>query len=295
MIDVGGKLPTARRATASGALKMSRAAFDMVRKKTLPKGDVLAIAEIAGLQGAKRTADLLPLCHPLPLESVAVSFTLDPKLPGVRAKCEARAFAKTGVEMEALSGVSAALLCVWDLVKQVDPLLEILDIRLDEKRGGKSDVARVSGRAAVVTVSDTRTKKTDESGPILVEGLARLGLKVTGPVLVKDETAKIAETVRTLAQTHRLIVTTGGTGLGPRDVTPEALRPLFDREIPGIAELLRNNPAVPGAALSRSAAGQLEKTLIVCLPGSRGGASDGLAVLSRLLPHALHVIEGGGH
>jgi cyclic pyranopterin phosphate synthase len=300
MIDVGGKAPTARRARASGAIKMSRGAYKLVAAKKLPKGDVLSIAEIAGLQGAKRCADLLPLCHPLPLDSVAVTFTLDAKLPGVRAACEASAFAKTGVEMEALAGVNAALLCCWDLVKQVDPNLEILDVKLDFKKGGKSDVVSVPAKtpAAVVVVSDSRSKgkAKDETGPLLVAGLKQLGFSVDRPVVVGDDKTAISMAVRlAAAEGARVIVTTGGTGLGPRDVTPEALRHLFDREVPGIGEAMRNNPAVPGAALSRSVAGQLGDSLVVCLPGSKGGVRDGLKTLAPLLPHALHVMKGGGH
>lgn len=307
MIDVGGKAPTRRRAVASGALKMGRAAYKLVAARRLPKGDALALGEAAGLMGAKKAADLLPLCHPLPLDAVAVRFTLDPRLPGVRVECEARAFAKTGVEMEALAGVNAALLCVWDLVKQVDAALTITDVRLELKEGGKSDFRRGKisatggnlGRAAVIVVSDTRSrgKKKDETGPLLAGGLKSLGFTVARPKLVPDEKTAIAMAVRNAAaRGARLVVTTGGTGLSPRDVTPEAVAALCDRAVPGIAEALRaSNPGLPAAALSRSYAGQLGDTLVVALPGSKGGVKDGLRTLSPLVGHALHVMNGGGH
>jgi len=138
MIDVGGKQPTARRAVAAGRIQMSAAAFDALRRGTNPKGDVLAQAEVAGMMAAKRTADLLPLCHPLPLDQVAVRFELVPASREVVARCEAAATAKTGVEMEVLAGVCGALLAVYDLCKAVDPVLTITDVHLEVKEGGKS-------------------------------------------------------------------------------------------------------------------------------------------------------------
>ena len=138
MIDVGEKAATRRRALATGRIRMSRAAFDAVRERSNPKGDVLAQAEVAGLLAAKRTSDVIPLCHPLPLDQVLVRFELDAAACSVVAYCEAAAVAKTGVEMEALAGVTGALLAVYDLSKAVDPVLTISDVRLVVKEGGKS-------------------------------------------------------------------------------------------------------------------------------------------------------------
>jgi len=138
MIDVGEKPPTRRRALASGRLQMSAAAFEALRAGKNPKGDVLAQAEVAGMLAAKRTAELIPLCHPLPLDQVRVAFELVPATCSVVATCEASATARTGVEMEALHGVTGALLAVYDLCKAVDPVLVISDVHLAVKEGGKS-------------------------------------------------------------------------------------------------------------------------------------------------------------
>jgi cyclic pyranopterin monophosphate synthase len=138
MIDVGEKAPTKRRALARGRIQMSREAFDAIKNRTNPKGDVLAQAEVAGIFAAKRTSDLLPLCHPLPLDQVLVRFELVDEWCSVIASCEAAATAKTGVEMEALCGVSGALLAIHDLAKAVDPAITISDIHLSIKEGGKS-------------------------------------------------------------------------------------------------------------------------------------------------------------
>jgi cyclic pyranopterin monophosphate synthase len=138
MIDVGEKPATKRRALARGRIEMSRAAFDAIRDRRNPKGDVLAQAEVAGILAAKRTSEAIPLCHPLALDQVLVRFELVEDACSVLAFCEASATARTGVEMEALHGVTAALLAIYDLSKAVDPVLAISDVHLSVKEGGKS-------------------------------------------------------------------------------------------------------------------------------------------------------------
>jgi cyclic pyranopterin phosphate synthase len=138
MVDVSPKRTTARRAVAEGAITMSREAFALVKANRVEKGDVLRVAELAGIGGAKRTADLIPLCHPLALDHVGVKATLDPKLPGVRVRAEARLKGRTGVEMEALAACAVALLAVYDMVKAVDRGMTIGEIRLLAKSGGRS-------------------------------------------------------------------------------------------------------------------------------------------------------------
>jgi cyclic pyranopterin phosphate synthase len=138
MVDVAGKPITARAAVAEGAVRMSEAAFRLVAEGATAKGDVLAVAEIAGTLAAKRTAELIPLCHPLPLDQVTVEATLDESLPGVRIRAVAKAVARTGVEMEALTAASVACLTVYDMAKAADRGMEIVGVRLVEKTGGKS-------------------------------------------------------------------------------------------------------------------------------------------------------------
>lgn len=138
MVDVGPKRVTARRADAAGEIRMSRAAFALVRENRSAKGDVLRVAELAGVMAAKRAAELVPLCHPIGLDHVDVTATLDPALPGVRVRAEARVVAKTGVEMEALAACAVALLTVYDMVKAADRSMTIGGIRLLAKSGGRS-------------------------------------------------------------------------------------------------------------------------------------------------------------
>lgn len=138
MVDVGAKPVTARAAAAEGAVRMSDAAFRLVAEGHAAKGDVLAVAEIAGTQAAKRTAELIPLCHPLALDVVTVEATLDEGLPGVRVRAVVKAVGRTGVEMEALTAAAVACLTVYDMAKAADRGMEILAVRLVEKTGGKS-------------------------------------------------------------------------------------------------------------------------------------------------------------
>jgi cyclic pyranopterin phosphate synthase len=146
MVDVSAKPDTSRTARATGSIRMSRAAFDAVVGNTVAKGDVLGVARVAGIMAAKRTAELIPLCHPLPLHDIGVTLTPDPALPGVRAEVVARTVGKTGVEMEALTGVSVALLTVYDMTKALDREMAISDISLAAKTGGAGgEYARLDG------------------------------------------------------------------------------------------------------------------------------------------------------
>ena len=138
MVDVSDKEPTDRTATAAGHLKCAPETLDQVRAGTTPKGAVIDTAELAGVMAAKRTADLIPLCHPLPLTKAAVTIEIDGALPGFRVTSEVRTHAVTGVEMEALPAVSVACLTLFDMLKAVDRTMTIGGIEVTSKTGGKS-------------------------------------------------------------------------------------------------------------------------------------------------------------
>jgi cyclic pyranopterin phosphate synthase len=138
MVDVSAKPETARRATAQGSIRMSSAALEAIRRNQIQKGDVLGVARLAGIMAAKRTSELIPLCHPLPIHDVQVTIDLDKALPGLRAEASVATSAKTGVEMEAITAVAIALVTVYDMAKAIDRAMVIGDIKLVAKSGGQS-------------------------------------------------------------------------------------------------------------------------------------------------------------
>jgi len=284
MVDVSGKEVTARAATASGRVLLSPAAVAALRDGTVPKGDALAVARIAGIQGAKRTPDLIPLCHPIGLHSVTVELEVTDE--GVRITATARTADRTGVEMEALTAVSVGALALIDMIKE--------DGRQDR------DLAQAMIKALAITVSNRAAAGVyaDRSGPVLVELLRSAGCEVDGPQVVADGDPVEAALRDALRTGYDVVVTTGGTGLTPTDLTPEMTRKVLDREVPGIADAIRQEGAaagVPASVLSRGLAGLAGQTLIVNLPGSTGGVRDGMAVLSRVLAHAVDQARGGDH
>jgi cyclic pyranopterin phosphate synthase len=146
MVDVSAKPDTNRLARATGSIRMSREAYEAILANSVRKGDVLGVARVAGIMAAKRTSELIPLCHPLPLHDCGLAIAPDPALPGFRIEATARTVGKTGVEMEALTGVAVALLTVYDMAKALDKSMVISDISLAQKVGGAGgEYARLDG------------------------------------------------------------------------------------------------------------------------------------------------------
>ena len=321
MADIRDKRPTRRRAVAMGELLAGPVAWPMIVARRLPKGDALMMAEMAGLQGAKQAPALMPLCHPLPLELVRVRCEPIGDRQAIRVYCECAAEARTGVEMEALAGASAALLTLYDLSKPVEPALAIGGIRLLFKEGGKHglwihpegmdeadrayyqpcDLARLDNvPCAVVTLSDraSRGEYEDKSGPVLRQGLQLLGGDVQNVAVLADGIEPLASHLRALARRGiRLCLCTGGTGLGPYDLTPEALRLVAGRRVEGLAEMIRSQSAqhTPWAWLSRAEVVQVDHMLVFALPGSPRAAQQGMDILAPLLAHALAMVDGRPH
>lgn len=294
MVDVSDKAVTKRTATATGRFSSTAEVMALVRADDLPKADVLSTARIAGIQGAKRTSDLIPLCHQLALSSVTVDFSIDDT--SIEITATATTTGKTGVEMEALTAVAIAGLTLHDMTKAVDPFSVLGDIRLQSKTGGKSRSAVRASTAAVVVASTGGAAGTrdDTTGPQIADWLRERGYQVDHSIIADKDVA--TELARVVATSPAVIITTGGTGMTPTDQTPEATRALLTRELPGVAEAIRARgmAKVPTAALSRGLAGTAGNTVIVNLPGSAGGVKDGLAVLDELLDHLVAQVAGGG-
>jgi cyclic pyranopterin phosphate synthase len=307
MVDVGDKPITARRAVAGAVVRMRPVVLATLLDAGGPKGNVLVTARLAGIGAAKRTSELIPLCHPLPLDVVEVELTPDRETGLVEIRAEARATARTGVEMEALTAASIAALTLYDMAKALQRDIVIERVELLEKSGGRSgkyrrqEVRRAEHEAVVVTCSNRSAagEREDTSGPALVAALRDAGFDVAPEALVvADDEALIASTLTRLADAgHRLILTTGGTGLAPTDVTPAATRRVIDGDAPGMAELMRaaGIASTPMAALSRGVVGTRGTTLIANLPGSPKGATESFTALVPVLRHALDQLAGEDH
>ncbi|ARM31645.1 bifunctional molybdenum cofactor biosynthesis protein MoaC/MoaB [Prosthecochloris sp. HL-130-GSB] len=299
MVDVTGKPGTVRSATASGYIRMQPATVQMLASGDMPKGNVLTTAHIAGVQAAKQTAHLIPMCHQLNLSWVDVSFEVDPDRIVITSVSRTRE--STGVEMEALTAVSVAALTIYDMCKAVDKTMEIGGIRLVSKTGGRtSSAVSCLPRAAVLVMSDacSRGEREDRSGEILRAGLEKAGCRDVVLRIVADEPAEITAALQELTdQGAELVLTSGGTGLGPRDVTIDTLQPLFTRRLPGIEQALLQwgQSKLRTAMLSRLAAGMIGDVMVICLPGSSGAASDALEVLVPPVFHAFSMLRGEGH
>jgi cyclic pyranopterin phosphate synthase len=302
VIDISRKASTLRTAVARAEVRMSADTIGVIQRGEVPKGDPLPVARVAGIQAAKSTSALIPYCHPLPLDFVGVEFELGESAVTITAT--ARAIHKTGVEMEALTAASAAALTVYDMLKMLDDSLKIAEIALVSKTGGKSDFRdefEAPLRAAVLVMSDSIAagKKDDRSGRAIVDRLKRESVEVVEYRIVPDDEALIEQTLRSYADEMHLdlVITTGGTGLGPRDRTPEAMAKVIEREAPGISEALRSygQARTPRAMLSRGRAGVRGKTLIVSLPGSTRGVQESLDALFPGVLHAFGMLAGGGH
>jgi cyclic pyranopterin phosphate synthase len=312
MVDVGDKPVTARRAVAGATVRMRPEVLATLLDAGGPKGDAFVTARLAGIGAAKHTATLIPLWHPLPLDRVDVELTPDRDAGTVAIRAEARVTARTGVEMEALVAASVAALTLVDMAKALQRDIVVERVELLAKSGGRSgdyrsdaseapDATAATHEAVVVTCSNRSAagEREDTSGPALVAALRDAGFDVaTTAVVVADDEEQIAALLLRLADAgHRLILTTGGTGLTPTDVTPAATRRVIDREVPGLAELMRATglAATPMAALSRGVVGARGHTLMVNLPGSPKGATESLDALLPVLRHALEQLAGGDH
>ncbi len=300
MVDVSWKFETGREAEAVGKIRLPCQVIDMIKSGGVEKGDVLKVSEIAGIMAAKRVAELLPFCHPIPVDRVEVKATLVDDGVAVRAKVFG--VWRTGYEMEAMMAVSVALLNVYDMCKPYTDNMVIEEVRLVSKEGGKSDWGEdLEGlKVSVVTISDSASAGTaeDVSGKELIKALEKAKAAVVGYKVIPDDVERIRETVAQFAEISDVVVTTGGTGLSPKDVTPEALSTLIVKEIKGFGEAMRimGVKATPRALLSRTVSGVLGNgSLVVALPGSVKGALESLAIVIHLIKHALSMARGERH
>ena len=302
MFDVGAKPDSYRTARAQAVLNIKPNTAVMIRQGKSPKGDIVEAAKIAATSGAKKTSDLIPYCHPIPLDHIEVQVSV--KSNAIEVDVTVKSIWKTGVEMEALSGACIGALTIYDMLKPVDNSLFISSVRLVEKSGGMGGFATKQGnkiRAGVIVVSDSVSagKRVDKSGKFIVKALKDKNIDVIKYKVIPDDSSAIEKLLVKYSDVFalNLIVTAGGTGLSHRDVTPEATRNVIEKEITGIAEGSRayGQRRTPLSMLSRGVAGIRGTSLIINIPGSLRAVSESLDFLFPGLEHALKMIEGYGH
>lgn len=302
MVNITAKQTTLRKAIASATIRVSlQSTMDAVQQRKVPKGDVFEFSRAAGLLAIKKTSDMIPDCHPLPVEYAAIFHEVE----GLEIKIlvEVHTVYKTGVEVEAMHGAAITALTIYDMLKPLDKDVSIGSIRLEQKKGGKSEIKYQypeTVSCAVITCSDSVSKgeNPDLSGDIITGKLGQYRLTVSVREAIPDDFEGIQEKARELVgKGIQLIIFTGGTGLSPRDVTPDAIRPLVERDIPGLVEAARHygQQRTPYAMLSRGIAGFAGNSLIMTLPGSPRGAEESMDAVFPYILHVFRVKEGVRH
>jgi cyclic pyranopterin monophosphate synthase len=293
MVDVGDKPETLRVAVAQAIIKVESTTMDLIKEGNSPKGNIVDAARLSATLAAKKTWELLPYCHPVDIDFIRVDITLQEK--SIEVLVNVKNIAKTGVEMEAMTGACVGALTIYDMLKPVDENLSIESIRLVNKEGGLNTFFEKFDRklrSGVIVTSDSRGKKQDKSGKIIIDRLLKYAFEVVEYKIIPDEIPLIESELKRFCDDLGidLLLTTGGTGLGPRDVTPEATKKIIQKEINGVSEALRSygQRRTPLSMLSRGTAGIRGHTVIVNLPGSVKGVSESLDCL---FPGILHVYK----
>jgi cyclic pyranopterin monophosphate synthase len=301
MYDISDKPDTLRTAVAQAIVKVSPTTVTLVNEGKIPKGNIFDAAKISANMAAKRTWELLPYCHPISIDHIAVNFNMIAE-GRINIIVTVKNVDKTGVEMEALTGACIAALTIYDMLKPVDNNLEIESIRLLEKTGGLSSFIQTYNRtlrAAVLVLSDSRGEKEDKSGKVILERLAKYGVELKEYKILADEQKVIEFELVRLCDSLGvdIVLTSGGTGAGPRDVTPEATGNVIERPVSGITEALRayGQKRTPLSMLSRGIGGVRGSTVIVNLPGSVRAVRESLDSLFPGILHIFQMLEGHSH
>lgn len=301
MVNITHKNNTLRKAIATAVVQVSsEQTIDAVLNNKVPKGNVFEMSKTAGLFAAKKTSDVIPDCHPLPIEFTAITF--DVRGLEIHIFTEIHTIYKTGVEVEAMHSASVVALTMYDMLKPIDKNIEVKSIKLVDKKGGKSDIKDTAEgvKSAVIVCSDTISagKKEDKAGKAIIAHLEKLNIENQEYKIIPDEILEIQSNVkRLISEGKNLVIITGGTGLSKRDVTPEAIKPLLDREIPGVAEQIRayGQDRTPYSMLSRSVVGTIGEALVMALPGSTKGASESMEAIFPVILHIYKIFKGGKH
>jgi cyclic pyranopterin monophosphate synthase len=300
MFDVGDKSETLRTAVAQAIIKVEPTTVTLIKEGKSPKGSIFDAARLSATMAAKRAWDLLPYCHPIPIDSINADVSL--KEQSIEVTVEVKNVAKTGVEMEALTGACIAALTIYDMLKPVDEMLSIESVRVLKKHGGlKTFIERFDRKlkAAVLVTSDSRGEDKDESGKIVIDRLVKNGFDIVEYKVISDEADVLESQLKRFSDELKvdMVITSGGTGLGPRDITPETTKKVIQKEVSGVSEFLRayGQKRTPLSMLSRGVAGIRGTTVIINLPGSVKAVSESLDSLFPGIMHIYKMLWGQGH
>ncbi|MBI1729192.1 bifunctional molybdenum cofactor biosynthesis protein MoaC/MoaB [Candidatus Acetothermia bacterium] len=295
MRDISHKVETLREALAETWISVPGELQPLLEQGKTEKGDALEIARAAGIMAAKRTWELIPLCHPIPVFHVEIKYHFEKG--GLRIQVRVKSIASTGVEMEALTAASITALTVYDMLKPYNQEIEIGYLKLVSKTGGKSDYREKIEppiKTAVIVLSDSVAsgKKEDRAGEAVIFRLeADKNVEILSYEILPDDAQALAKRVKELVNEGAdLLLTVGGTGLSHTDITVETLQPLIEREIPGLMEAARNHgqKRTRYSMLSRGIAGMIGDTLVITMPGSTKGAKE---TFDALFPAVLHIFQ----
>jgi cyclic pyranopterin monophosphate synthase len=300
MYDISNKPESFRTAIAQAIVKMNSDTITLIRDGKSPKGNVFEAVRFSASMAAKRTWELIPYCHPIPIDTVKVDMSL--KQHSVEVIVEVKNVAKTGVEMEALTAASIGALTIYDMLKPVDEMLSIESVKLLKKSGGLRTFYESPGvplKAAVLVTSDSRGEKEDRSGKIVKDRLTGNDFSIIEYQIIPNKSDLIQSELKRFCDELKLdiVITCGGTGVGPNDVTPEATKNIIEKELCGISETLRifGQRRTPFSMLSRGVAGIRATTVIINLPGSVKAVSESLDSLFPGIMHIFKMLKGRKH
>ena len=301
MVDITHKKNSLRIATAQAIVKVgSHETIDAINNKQVPKGDVFEMSKAVGLLGFKKTPELLPDCHPIPIEFTGFEYQINGL--EIQIKCTVKTIYKTGVEVEAMHGASVVALNMYDMLKPIDKKVSIEQVKLLSKTGGKSDVPSIKKaiKAAVIVCSDSISvgNGEDKAGKELCLLLEQSGVSIEQYEVISDDRDGIQAKAKELTNAGiQFIIFTGGTGISPRDNTPEALIPILDKKLAGVEEAMRSygQQRTSFAMFSRSIAGLIGESVVIALPGSTKGATESIEAIFPTILHLFDVIKGKRH
>ncbi|HFL8819343.1 MAG TPA: cyclic pyranopterin monophosphate synthase MoaC [Candidatus Azoamicus sp. OHIO2] len=317
MINISNKTVSYRRACVSGSINVGKTIFNLIKNKKIEKGDPLVLAEIAGITAAKNTSMLILLCHQINIENVFINITMDETTYTINVYCIVFANSKTGVEMEAMCGVYAALLTIYDLTKKFNPFILINNVKLLFKDGGENGLILGSINnipyhlqtffldtklmfnnitIVIITLSDRGSKGyyEDLSGQVIADFFNVRHATLLYKIIIPDDQDILKNILIKVTTKHtpHIILTTGGTGLSKNDITTNIVSNVCDKHIPGISEFLRLSGSYQSITswLSSSFAGIYKKSLIICLPGNPSAVFESLNLLEELLFHSIEIV-----